>query len=343
VTPSWTGARDGRAPRGQPVRRSVRGTVASGLVACVLGLAGAVGVAAQAPGELAGRCALGGGDPDRCANAEVAARALVGQFGLLAGLGSEVAGSSSTLGTKLGSSPRLSASLRIGGMSVGLPDLFDEGLGTPPEVSFLVPSVHAGLGIGLFDGFSPMATVGGVLSFDVFGSAAFVMPPSSEGFQGSSTGATVGARLGLLRESFTLPGVTVSAARRFGGEVSLGSIDMGDPASVTVDPGVTSVRVTVGKDLLGVGVLAGWGWDDASTDAVLSVTGVGSDPVTVTGPVDVGRRLYFGGLSMNFILLQISVEGGWAEGYSDLPGGGRSSFDPERGSAFASVALRFTP
>lgn len=313
------------------------------IAACALGLATAGGALAQAPGDLAARCAMSGGDPDRCANAEVAARVLVGQTGLLAGLGSEVPGSSSTLGTKLGSSPRLSASLRLGGMSVGLPDLFDEGLGTTAEASFLVPAVHAGLGVGLFDGFSPMATVGGVLSLDVFGSLAFVMPPSSEGFQGSATGATLGARLGVLRESFTLPGVTVSASRRFGGEVGLGSMELGDPASLTVDPAVTSLRVTVGKDLLGVGVLAGWGWDDSSTDAVLTVAGVGPEPATVTGPVDVGRRLYFGGLSMNFLLLQLSLEGGWAEGYPDLPGGSPSSFDPERGSAFASVALRFTP
>lgn len=315
----------------------------AGFAACALGLGSAVSTAAQEPGELAARCALGGGDPDRCANAEVAARALVGQMGLLAGLGSEVPGSSSTLGTKLGSSPRLSASLRVGGTSVGLPDLFDEGLGAAGDVSFLVPSVHAGLALGLFDGFSPMATVGGVLSLDVFGSVAVVMPPSSEGFEGSATGATLGARLGVLRESFTLPGVTVSASRRFGGEVELGSTEFGDPASVTVDPAVTSVRLTVGKDLLGVGVLAGWGWDDASTDAVLAVAGVGPEPVTVTGAVDVSRSLYFGGLSMNFLLLQLSLEGGWAEGYPDLPGGSPSSFDPERGSAFASVALRFTP
>lgn len=333
----------GDVARARPARGPVGATVASGLVACVLGLASAVGAAAQAPGELAARCALDGGDLDRCANAEVAARALLGQAGLLAGLGSEVAGSSSTLGTKLGSSPRLSASLRVGGMSVGLPDLFDEGLGTAADASFFVPSVHAGLGLGVFDGFSPMATVGGVLSLDVFGSAAFVMPPSSEGFQGSATGASLGARLGLLRESFTLPGVTVSASRRFGGEVVLGSTEMGDPASVTVDPGVTSVRVTVGKDLMGFGVLAGWGWDDASTDAVLAVAGVGPEPATVTGPVDVSRSLYFGGLSMNFLLLQLSLEGGWAEGYSDLPGGSPSSFDPEHGSAFGSLALRFTP
>ncbi|MEX0837662.1 MAG: hypothetical protein WD101_04970 [Gemmatimonadota bacterium] len=313
------------------------------LAVCVLGLASAGGALAQEPGELAARCALGGGDADRCANAEVAARALVGQTGLLTGLGSELPGSSSTLGTKLGSSPRLSTSLRLGAMSVGLPDLFDEGLGTAGDASFLVPSVHASLGVGLFDGFSPMATVGGVLSLDVFGSVAFVMPPSSQGFKGSATGATLGARLGVLRESFTLPGVSVSASRRFGGEVELGSTELGDPASVIVDPAVTSLRITVGKDLLGVGVLAGWGWDDASTDAVLAVAGFGPEPATVTGPVDVSRSLYFGGLSMNFLLLQLSLEGGWAEGYPDLPGGSPSSFDPGSGSAFASVALRFTP
>ncbi|MDZ7779898.1 MAG: hypothetical protein U5R14_08190 [Gemmatimonadota bacterium] len=311
--------------------------------AVCLALLMAEAVSAQTPGQLRGRCVELGGNLNRCTDVAVGARTLTGEGSLLVGWGSEIAGSSSTLGRRIGNQPRFTAAFRAGGMSVGMPDIFDQGPGRAPEVSFMVPSLNLAVAAGILDGFSPLATVGGVFSLDVFGSAGLVMPPSSQGFQGNVTGASVGVRVGLLRESFTLPGVSVSVARRFVGSFEMGDPSLGDPARLEVDPAVTSLRATVGKDLFGLGVLAGVGWEDAAADAVLEVPGAGGESVRVSSSVDAERKLYFVGAALNFLLLQLSVEGGWADGYAPVPGGAGSTFDPEEGTPFGSLSLRFTP
>lgn len=226
---------------------------------------------------------------------------------------------------------------------MALPDIFDQGTGPASDVSFLVPSVQLTLAAGVLDGFSPMGTVGGVFSLDLFGSFGVTMPPSSQGFQGSSTSASLGARVGLLRESFTLPGVSVSVSHRFVGTTAMGDVALGDPASIELDPSATSVRATVGKDIFGVGVLAGVGWDHARSDAILRLQGIDPDPISIATTLDARRRLYFGAASLNFLLLQLSLEGGWAEGYPAVPGGAGSTFDAAAGSPFGSLSLRFTP
>jgi len=313
-------------------------------VAAVVGpLAWSLPAAAQTPGQVAGSCVQAGGDLNRCVDAAVAARALAGDILLLSGWGSEVPGSASTLGRKIGNTPRLATSLRLGAGLVGLPDIFDQGTGAAPDMSFVLPAASFAVGLGVLDGFSPMPTVGGVLSLDLVGSVAVVLPPTSQGFHGRGTAASVGARVGILRESFTLPGVSVSAVRRFVSGSALGRIDLGDPAAVEVDPAVTSVRATVGKDLFGIGVLAGVGWDDASAETLVEVARVSGTPAQVRSRMDADRKLYFGGLAMNFLLLQLSLEGGWAQGYAAVPGAAGSSFDAGRSTPFASLSLRFTP
>lgn len=324
-----------------PGRWSVR-RVAATVWVCIALVAAEV-ASAQTPGQIRSQCVDLGGDLNRCTDVAVGARALTGQGSLLVGGGSEIAGSSSTLGRRIGNRPRLTAAFRAGGMALGMPDIFDQGSGPAPDVSFLVPSLNLTVAAGLLDGFSPLATVGGVLSLDAFGSVGLVMPPSSQGFEGNVTGVSLGARVGLLRESFTLPGVSVSVARRFVGPVRMGDTGLGDPARIDVDPDVTSIRATVGKDLFGIGLLAGVGWEDASADAVVEVPGPNAEPVRVSSSVDADRTLYFAGAALNFLLLQLSVEGGWAEGYSPVQGEAGSTFDPEGGSPFGSISLRFTP
>ena len=139
----------------------------------------------------------------------------------------------------------------------------------------------AEIALGLFDGVRLFPTVGGFLSLDAFGRTAFLLLPESEGFSGGTRAYTAGVRVGIFREGFTIPGVSVSASRRFVGSVDLGGT--ADPSSVTVDPSVTSFRATVGKDLFAVEWLAGFGWDDFSGDAtVRAADGFGSS-VSHTG------------------------------------------------------------
>ncbi|MGE0161409.1 MAG: hypothetical protein AB7T31_18675 [Gemmatimonadales bacterium] len=292
---------------------------------------------AQDAGELAARCAAAGGDATLCAIGAGAGRDLAGYVGILAGPGSSLSGQASTLGRRLGGAPRLGASARVGGISALVPDLADAS-GSSTRSPF-VPAVDVTLAFGLFDGLSVLPTVGGVFSVDVFASGGFVFFPADQGFDGKLPVLSAGARVGLLRESFTLPAVTLSVARRFNGDVVLGDVSAGDLAQVGADPGITSVRATVGKDLFAFGVLAGAGWDDFSSRTTLRASdGAGSFTVQAADVED-SRRTYFLGLSKQLgIISWISGEVGWVEGFEPVAGGASASPDAGR-QLYGSVAL----
>lgn len=281
---------------------------------------------------------------DRCVESGVGAQAILAQTGLAFSLGSEVAGSASTLGRRLGTSPRIAFSVRAGAVQGRIPDIVTRGTNTAaaPELGFLLPTVHTSVTVGLFDGFKLAPTAGGFLSVDVTAGAALAFLPASQGFAGTVTALSGAARIGLLRETFTLPGITLSAAHRRGQEVRFGDVEAGGP-SIAVDPSVTSLRLTIGKDLVSVGILGGLGWDDYSGSARLGlIDGTGLPAGAVEQSINAGRMLVFGGTSLTFLVLQLSIEAGWAEGLSTTPSYQSAPFDPSGGSVFASLSARLT-
>ena len=288
---------------------------------------------------LAARCASAGAPALRCTELAVTARALQGSVGLLAGLGSEVSGSAGTLGRRLGATPRIAVGARAAFAHVGLPDLTDPGAEPSREATFVVPAVRAGVAVGLFDGFFVLPTVGGVLSLDLLANTSVLFVPTADGFDGKASGWSLGARLGLLRESFTLPGVAVSLTHRDVQPIRFGEALGAGGGAVESDATVTSVRATVGKDLLSVGLLAGMGWDRYGGSVTLRPVGM---PEVHEGSFTHSRRLYFGGASLNFLILQLSAEGGWAQGAGAVSGYRGAPFDPARGTAYGSVAFRLT-
>lgn len=311
-------------------------------LALVLAAAAAPGGAvAQSRAEaLAQRCADASALYASCTELAVAARTLQANAGLMAGLGSEVAGSAGTLGMRLDAAPRIAFSMRTAFTHLGLPDLADAGTGVSREATFVVPALHTGIAVGVFDGFFVLPTVGGVLSLDALAQTSTLFLPVGEGFDGKVSSWTVGARLGLLRESFTLPGVALSVSRRDLGAVRLGSAMGSGSGSVMVDPTVHAVRATVGKDLLSVGVLAGMGWDRMS--GAVEIHPAGSANSFREGSWTHTRNLVFVGASMNFLILQLSAEGGWARGLGAVDGYRGAPFDPAKGIGFGSLALRLT-
>ena len=313
------------------------------LVASILSLLTLVpAVSAQSVEGLTAKCTAVGGSVAKCMELAITARSLQGHVGLMAGLGSEVAGSAATLGHRLKSTPHVSGDLRLAFANVALPDLFDTGTDLPRKTTFVIPTFEAGLAVGVFDGFSIVPTMGGVLSLDAFGSTSVLFLPSGEGFDGHEAALTLGVRVGVFRESFTLPGVAVSVSHRSFGTVRLGSAT-GPWGGVELAPSVTSLRATVGKDLLGVGVLAGVGKDWYSGRATLQQREVTGTVISATdNSYDQSRSLIFGGLSLNFLILQISAEAGWAHGFSAVAGQQGSNFDPTAGTLFGSLALRLT-
>ena len=308
-------------------------------------VAGRVGASAQETvKEVAAECF--DADPDLqplCLEGALSLQAARGGVGLAAAsLGTPVPGSTSTLGRRLGSSPRLALSARGGFAHADMPDPRAGGV---DKHSFWARTVEVGVTVGVLDGFALFPTVGGIFSLDLLGSATLVGLSDGAGFAGSIEGLGYGVRLGILRESFTLPGVSVSVVRRSMTQAEWGRADV-DQVSLTFKPTVTSVRAAAGKDLLAFGVLGGWGWERYSGSTALTVRQT-LDGIVRTGKASSGgftsdRQLYFGGLSYTFLVLQVSAEGGYATGWADVPGRPAGGHDPTKGSPFGSVAGRLT-
>lgn len=260
-------------------------------------------------------------------------------------MGSDLPGSASTLGFYLRRTPRLSFSVRAGLTRFSFPEIRD-GYALPlGDRTTLVPSLQASGALGVWNGFSTTPSVGGILSLDLTASGHLLLPPRGDGFQGRVTGWSAGARVGLLRESFTLPGVTLSLSRRWTGEVELGALEDGDAAEATSDPDITSFRIIMGKDILGTGFYAGGGLDRISGDGSMGirVSPTGFETRVSGQELDSDRVLFFAGASMTYLILQISGEVGWSQA-KDAPlpiEPGGSSF-PSARAYFGSLAVRVT-
>ena len=305
------------------------------------------GLAAQDVTGLSNRCQVRAPmATTQCLDGAIASQALLAHTGLLAGLGSDLAGSPTTLGRRIGSTPRIALSMRAGGLSARLPDLTDRQNLPAKEAKFFLPTLHGSVALGVFDGFRLMPTVGGLLSIDLLAQTSMVFLPKGQGFDGRVGSFSLGARVGVLRESFTLPGITLSVSKRLLGVIRMGSVPLGDPTDVKVDPTVTSYRLAVGKDLFAVGLLLGVGWDAYSTDARIRVAdgaeGAVATIVATEGALNARRPLLFGGTSLNLLILQLSAEFGWAKGFSAPSGYTGAAFDPTRASLFGSLAARLT-
>ena len=279
----------------------------------------------------------------RCREGLLAARAAQSGVGLVLSVGASVPGSVTTLGKRFGGTPRIGVSVRGGVARFETPRLDAADPSAARRVT--VESVNGSLAIGLFDGFSLLPALGGILSIDLLATAGISFIPDDAGFDGDPGAWGVGVRVGVMRESFTVPGVSISLARRSVGELGTGSFDESDVIRFTVRPTVWSARGVVGKDLLAIGVMAGAGWDRYSSDARLSITPSGPS----TGRVEVEqdgldseRVLLFGGLSFHRLILQLSAEGGWAQGFNALSGRGPEAYASEDGSLFFSAAVRLT-
>jgi hypothetical protein len=260
-------------------------------------------------------------------------------------LGTEIPGSASTVGFKLRSKPRVSLSARAGLARFSTPDIL-QGYTLPvDDRKILVPTVQISGVAGVFNGFSPLPTVGGVLSVDVTGSAQRLFAPRGDGFQGGLWGWGIGTRIGLLRESFTLPGVSLSLARRWMGSARWGRTGPSTPARLALKDGITSLRAAVGKDLFGVGFVGGAGWDWISGRGTLALRPApGEAEILVKGQdLESTRFSCFLGASRTFLILQLSGEAGWSQSVdAPLPVDPGGDDYPSARAFYGAVALRIT-
>ncbi len=274
---------------------------------------------------LASACTQSGGATlaDACADGALAAHALMGGLGLFSAAGGAIPVSPSTVGHRLHGSPRIVVDGGMGFTSFRHPDLnASPGAGLPVRRSSLASGRLTGT-VGIFDGFSPAATVGGVGSVDGVASVRIHRTPSSPGLSSSATALSAGVRLGIFRESFSLPGVTLTMMHH-----RLGRVRYGDPGSsgarATVEPRTNSLRLEIGKDMLALGLTGGAGWDRISGDARVSASGGGAQGDSGTRRIRENRRYLFAGVNYTWLVTQLAGEVAWAPG--------RSHSDPLRGS-----------
>jgi len=325
-----------------------------GLVPALLALAWLLAppAAAAQEDELAVRCAVATANSTEatlrfCNLVAQGVEVVQPRIGLAAAGGNPVAGSASTLGMRLGSTPRFSIGGRLTAVRADLPPI--RRIGDLDDIDFAVGALAVDGAVGLFQGFSPAITVGGVLSLDLLGSAGFVFLPDDEGFDDLPFAWGAGLRLGILRESFTVPGISISAMYR-----RVGDIEFGDPALQGTDAWFSaegysnlSVRGVIGKRLAGFGLTAGAGYDRYSTDVAWAFV----DPADPARVIQVSmdgfsndRFLLFANGSITVLILTASLEVGWQQGGDVVPGPlPPADFDPEQGALFGSFAIRISP
>lgn len=302
---------------------------------CLAIAASAPGLAAQSErSDWTARCVGRGIIEEACLASVLGTEAVIGGTGTAFSLGSEFPGSASTLGRRYETTPRVATSLRLGLTDLSYPAV---GVGEASSSSW-VPSIQGSAAVGVFDGFRPRPTVGGVLSVDLMAVGGWAFLPSGDGFDGAVGSFGYGLRLGLIRESFSLPGITLSLVRRHAGSLLWEGGPNVAPGQLDLD-GVTttSVRATIGREFRALGIQAGFGWDDASADgSFVPDAGV---PVPFED-FDTRRTLFFGGVTATWLIVQFHGELGYAGGYDGVAGASSADFDPSAGSLVGSLTLR---
>ncbi len=349
--PSPAGRRANASPRRSQWRRGfAHGLLASGFALAGLNPAasgqnlGAEYAMVEGVEDLARRCAGGhSGFVSPCREMSLAVMAVQQGMGLASALGSDIPGTSSTHGRRLGLMPRVGVAISASALRFGMPRV---AASAPAGLTENENVMLLGLGgtafAGVIDGFQLAPTVGGVLSVDAIASYSLMGMPTGAALSGSGSGFGVGARVGIVRESFTLPGISVAAARRWLADVQLGSTADGNPGQATTGLTVSSLRATAGKNWFVIGIMGGVGWDRYEGDVQLSVPRGAGDPGSVTGNVASERILYFVSGWFNFLLTRLSLEVGLAEGVGDPFEDRTGAFDPHGATWFASTAFRIT-
>ncbi len=295
--------------------------------------------------ELAEACA--GGDTGRipvCRELALAALAVQRGVGLGSALGSDVPGTASTAGRRLGSVPRIAFAVGLTGSRLGMPRVSaPSAQGLEEEETPTVIGLRGVVAAGVGDGLQLSPGVGGIFSIDLTGLFSHQWLPGDAGFEVPSSGVGLGARVGILRESFTVPGISVSLARRWHQAARVGDAGDGNPGEVETDLEVTSLRAVLGKNWFALGLMAGAGWDRYAGEAAISAGGDLDDPGAVSGTLASERTVYFAGGWYNFVISQISAEVGVADGVGDPFPQRSGGYDPARRDWFASVSIRVTP
>ncbi|MBX6363750.1 MAG: hypothetical protein IRZ00_07775 [Gemmatimonadetes bacterium] len=337
--------------------RVLRPTLARGAAArtlcCVFTLlAGAAGAArAQDEGRLEAECVVfSDSSARRLCNATAQAIEIAHpRVGLAFAAGNPVAGTASTLGKRIGAVPRVSAGVRGNAVYLEIPPI-----NRRDKIRLLIPAVTGDVAVGLVDGLTLAPTVGGFASLDLLGSIGIV-PVSAAGFGSKPIGWGLGARLGLLRESFVTPGISVSGMYRRIGDITYGSPSLSVDSAFFRVSGYRdlSLRGAISKRLLVIGAALGVGWDRYDSDMEVRISDRDllcinrAQACTQTLRVDgftSDRFSAFADLSWTALVLSVVGEIGWQQGGDAARLAEPTGFEGlvGKGTFFGSLAFRLT-
>jgi hypothetical protein len=340
-----------------------------------------VSPASAQDGGLAGICIL----PEVPASARnycvITAQALTSaqpQLGILLAGGNPTLGTAGAGGLRLGVLPRVNATAKVNLVLVRLPDiLLEEASAGVRELSrttgLPAPALSGTASVGIFPGIDVAPLLGGIGAVDLLGSVTWLplRLASIAGLGASSANTSVGGgvRVGLLRESFLVPGVSASVMYRSLGQLTYGEVcrapvqpqtrrvgsatlEYGscpggsDPAELTLDMSNWSTRLAASKRVLGFGLTGGVGHDQFRSDVGFGFREPDepSDFYARVRDADLRSSRWSGFVNGSYTVLvaTLAAEGGWMQGSNPVEGFTATSnpFDPSRGTFFGSLGLR---
>jgi hypothetical protein len=305
-------------------------------------LALALSLAASTLHAQASECAASTGAAARICSAAVdATRAFHPLLGVLVSGGNPVLGA----GSPLGGLGHFSVTTRVNGVGVVLPRLtYDGSTATVPrgrKVFALAPQVDAA--VGIYGGLPS-----GLLAVDALGSAQLLPAAALDDFRVAgdarrigdvALGLGFGARVGILKETGPLPGVSLSVMRRDLPTITYGSIAAGDQFQYAVDLRATNLRLVAGKRLAVFDLAAGLGWDKYTGHALVRLdTGGGATAVPIE--LSNSRVSAFVDAGFDVSVVRLVAEGGYLGGKDQKLSTDFEGFDTTKGKLFAGLGLR---
>ncbi len=283
-----------------------------------------------------------------CEDAALSIQLTQPELGLALAAGNPVLGTGSPIGTKFRFIPRIHIGGRISWVWVEIPDLLDypESRVDPIATrSFSVPVAQLDLSVGVFDGLRLGNTLSGLAAVELLGTVGPIMLPNSAGFENDVTGWGIGARVGVLRESFTAPGISLSAMYKWHGRVEYGDTGEGDAAEFGLDMRVASFRAGLSKSFVALGLALTLGYDSYWSDVDFTIRPPPDGPAVTVVPEDdpaelkTGRWSAFVDVSYIVLYFNIVAEAGWLEEQKLRSSRGD---ELESGNFFGALGIRLT-
>jgi hypothetical protein len=298
------------------------------------------------------------GDPDNTKIAQDACQKAIDLFRYMAPqLGTVLAGGNPTQGVSgtLGGIGHFSLGLRGNALSASIPGIdrvvpSTQGaeVDTYTLDSRTVGFVTADLALGVFKGMA----VSGLGAIDLLVSAAYVPEYSNPSVQVTVPSGSLklgfGAKVGVLKETALLPGISVSYLSRELPRVDItgrSGDDRLDLDEVRVKS--TSWRAVAGKRFLFLGAGAGFGRDTYDSHATISVTVAPRQSTSggTGGPIDLGQQLtrnnLFGTVWLTSHVVRIVGEVGRVSGGDIVTYNQFSGTQAADARVYASVGLSF--